>query len=376
MKIAIVCPYDYFSPGGVQTHVRDSACELGRLGHSVTVIAPGVGKCPENINNVVFLGKGKKINFNQTTFDITFINAENINRLRTILDREKFDIIHFHTIWTPFMSMQILYYSNSINICTFHDTPPDNLAGKITKIIFHFISHLIFRHLDAVIAVSDTPSKHLAKIPDKHIQILPPCIDLSRFSPRNQPLYPAKGEQATILFLGRLDKRKGLFVLLEAYKLLLKDNFNVRLLIGGSGTEQQKLNNYLMSENLDNVVCLGYVNDDELSGCYASCDIFCAPALYGESFGIVLVEAMASGKAVVAASNPGYKIILDEKKEFCLARPGDVHDLYLKLKSLLIDIHLRQELANWGLRESVKYDCQTVIPNLVKIYQNASNLKA
>ena len=375
MNIALVCPYDYFSPGGVQSHIRDSAAELRRLGHHVIVFAPDTGKYPDNIKDVVFIGKSKKINFNQTTFDFTIIGSNSIKKLKKILETEKFDIIHFHTIWTPFYSLQILYYSNSINICTFHDTPPDNLAGRITKILFRCISHVLFRYLDVIIAVSDTPTLHMARLPGKLIHIIPPCVDLSRYKPVNTPLYPGKDNQKTILFLSRLDRRKGLFVLLEAYKLLILDGLNIRLLIGGTGNEKEKLDRYLKSGTAGDIVSLGYVSDSDLPGCYASCDIFCAPALFGESFGIVLLEAMASGKAVVAAANPGYRNILDKKQEFCLVKPGDINDLYLKLKRLLTNEDLRYELCRWGPGKSEKYDCRTVIPKLVTIYQDSLQFK-
>ncbi len=376
MKIAIVCPYNLYSPGGVQTHIRDSAATLRNLGHDVTIIAPlsknGTGSDPYT----VLLGKSKKIIFNKTEFDISLIYGAEKRKLKDILRNENFEIIHYHTIWTPFLPLQILYASKSINIATFHDTPPDTWTGKIFKYIFYLVSLIIRNRLDEIIAVSDVPARHIANNPVKKIHIIPPCINLSCFSPDVKPIKRYHDNKINILFLGRMDERKGLFILLRAYQRLLNDKLNIRLLLAGQGVEYEKIRHFIQVNNISHVEMLGHILESEKPACYASCDIFCSPAPYGESFGIVLIEAMASGKPVVAAANAGYRKILSEMSDFCLAQPQDADSLYIKLKNLVKDKALQRRLGEWGAKEARKYDCKALMDRYLQIYQNALLLKS
>ena len=375
MKIAVVCPYRLSSFGGVQRHIIDSARELAGLGHEVTIISP---PCHDNsllqVKNVCF-GSSKIVTFNKTDFDISFTYGGEYKKLKKFIKQNKFDIIHFHTVWTPFLPLQILYLSKSKNIATFHDTPPDNLAGKITRLLFRFISIIIFRYLDAIIAVSDAPAEHLPKHIHKKIYIIPPCINLKSLSPENPPLIKKADDKINILFLGRLDQRKGIFILLDAFKKITVAGLEARLLVAGTGHERARLVKYLEKEKLEPVEFIGQIDDKNKPALYTSCDIFCSPALYGESFGIVLVEAMASGKAIVAAANRGYRLLLQEQSEYCLTIPGDSEDLYIKLKKLILDKKLRDELGAWGLRKSKQYDCEKIIPEITDIYKETLNFK-
>lgn len=375
MKIAVVCPYNLSSFGGVQRHIIDSARELFGLGHEVTIISPPPHDTSIlEVNNVCF-GSSKIVTFNKTDFDISFVYGTEYKKLKFFITENDFDIIHYHTIWTPFLPLQILLLSKSKNVATFHDTPPDNLSGKLTKLLFRFAGVILFRYLDAIIAVSDAPAEHLAKQIHKKIHIIPPCINLKRFSPENPSLIKKSGNSINILFLGRLDQRKGIFILLDAFKKITEERLDARLLIAGAGHEQKKLDQYLEKKKLNNVKFIGRIEDKDKPYLYTSCDIFCSPALYGESFGIVLVEAMASGNAVVAAANKGYKLLLQKQSDHCLAIPGDSEDLYLKLKKLILDKKLRDELGAWGLQQSKQYDCKQIIPEIMDIYRETLNFK-
>lgn len=375
MKIAVVCPYKLSSFGGVQQHVIDSARELSGLGHEVTIISPSSRDIPGlKVNNVCF-GSSKTVTFNKTDFDISFVYGAEYRKLKFFIKENNFEIIHYHTIWTPFLPLQILYLSKSKNVATFHDTPPDNFSGKLTKLLFRFAGIIISRYLDAIIAVSDAPAGHLPKNIHKTIHIIPPCTDLKRFFPENLPLIKKTGNKINILFFGRLDQRKGIFILLEAFKKIIRDGIEARLLVAGTGHERLKLVQYLEKEKLDTVKFIGRIDDKDKPSLYTSCDLFCSPALYGESFGIVLVEAMASGKPVVAAANKGYRLLLHEQSEYCLTTPGDSEDLYIKLKKLVLDKELREELGAWGLRKSKQYDCGQIIPEILNIYMETLNFK-
>ena len=375
MKIAIICPYDYKNPGGVQIHIRDCAKELSNLGHEITVISPRTEADQSNTKDHVTFGYSRKFTFNKTNFDISFVYGAEYKKLKFFLKNNEFEIIHYHTIWTPFLPLQILYLSKSKNVATFHDTPPDNFSGNLTRLLFRFASIIISRYLDAIIVVSDTPMEHLSKNINKTIHVIPPCTDLKRFSPDNLPLIKKTGNKIDILFFGRLDQRKGIFILLEAFKKIIRDGIEARLLVAGTGHEQSRLVHYLEKEKLDTIKFIGRIADKDKPSLYTSCDLFCSPALYGESFGIVLVEAMASGKPVVAAANKGYRLLLQEQSEYCLTTPGDSEDLYLKLKKLVLDKKLREELGAWGLRKSKQYDCEQIIPEILDIYKETLNFK-
>ena len=370
MKICIVCPYDMNSAGGVQVHIQDTAKELVKLGHSVTVLSPGNDNNHVVQDNYIGIGVCRRIIFNQTEFDISFAYGSEYRKLRKILHEENFDIIHYHTIWTPFLCAQALWLSESANIATFHDTPPDTLSGKLTRLVFILLGKILYRVLDAMIAVSPAPAGHLPVHRNGKLHILPPCTNLEPFR-RQQEGHPGggDGDAVTILFVGRLEERKGIFVLLAAFRKLLEDGLKVQLRVAGSGRLEEKIRHYIRDNDIQNVELLGAVKNAEKQECYSRCDIFCSPAIHGESFGIVLVEAMASGKPVIAAANKGYINILNEKKNDCLCIPGNDTDLYEKLKKLVIDRNLRQQLGNWGVEESRKYDCSTIVPALVEIYR-------
>ena len=375
MKIAIVCPYDLYSPGGVQKHILDVAAELRKRGHNVKIIAPRCATGQKDSDNVIFLGKSRKIEFNKTRFDISIVYGKDKKRLVDTIRQGEFDVIHYHTIWTPFLPLQILLASKSANVATFHDTPPDNITGILTKIVFRILGFFLLRHLDSAIAVSEAPAEHLVKKPGHKIHILPPCTDLTAFSPDIKPLIARSDQVVTILFLGRFEHRKGIDILIQAFGKLMDRQHNVRLLLAGSGNEALNIDKSIKSMGLSGVITLGQIEEADKPACYTSCDIFCSPALYGESFGIVLVEAMASGRPVVAAANKGYSSLLQSKADLCLAKPGNAEDLYQKLSSLVVNRNLREELGQWGVEEAKKYQCNNLINQYIDIYQGALDFK-
>jgi phosphatidylinositol alpha-mannosyltransferase len=375
MKIAIVSPYDLHSPGGVQTHILDLSKELIRQGHYVKVIAPGNHNRQNESNDIIYLGKTRKIEFNKTRFDVSLVYGNDKKKLLRILSEENFDVIHYHTIWTPFLPLQILLASTSANVATFHDTPPDNISGRLTKLVFRVLSYFLLKKLDAAIAVSGAPAEHLAKIPRCVIHIIPPCTDLRSFSPEVKPLIKKDDEAITILFLGRLEQRKGFNLLLEVFDRLVKEQFNVRLLMAGDGNAADHISKHVHPDAQSRIKILGRIYEYDKAACYTSCDIFCSPALYGESFGIVLVEAMASGRPVIAAANKGYSKVLKARADLCLAKAGDVEDLYLKLRNLVMNKKLREDLGQWGIAEAKKYQCSKLVNQYIDIYRTASGFK-
>jgi phosphatidylinositol alpha-mannosyltransferase len=175
----------------------------------------------------------------------------------------------------------------------------------------------------------------------------------------------------TLLFVGRLEPRKGVMVLAEAYRRLCADGLPVRLVIAGGGDEEPKLRRFVARHSLPEVVFAGRFEDADAVAVYASGDIVCAPSPYGESFGIVIAEAMASGRPVVAAANRGYRTLLTGEGAQLLAPPGDAEAFYRRLKALVLDPALRARMGAWGRVEARRYDCRQIAPRLVDIYRHA-----
>lgn len=375
LRIAQVCPYDLERPGGVQAHIRDTAAALGELGHEVTIVAPkvrpgaGVERVSSNLR-ILRLGRAHAVRLSGTRFEASLALGGQYERLRSAMRPGAFDVVHYHTLWSPLLPLQVFACSPAPSVVTFHDTPPDTLGGAITRTLLGGLSRLLLSQIDEAIAVSEAPRAHLKPAPGQNIHLSPPCTDLRRFSESAGPA-PAADDKVGLLFVGRLEPRKGVMVLMRAYRRLCADGLPVRLVIAGAGSEEAALRRYVAGHGLPDVRFLGRFSDEDAPALYAGCDIACAPSPYGESFGIVIAEAMAAGKPVVAAANRGYRTVLADRAGDLLAPPGDDDGLYRRLRRLVVDPELRQRLGDWAKAEAQRYDCRTVAPDLVDIYRRA-----
>jgi phosphatidylinositol alpha-mannosyltransferase len=203
--------------------------------------------------------------------------------------------------------------------------------------------------------------------------VIPNGIDLKVFHPRVPKIKKFDDGKINILFLGRLEDRKGLAYLLKAYKILdkrLGGDFvskNLRLIVVGEGPQKKEMTDYVTKNNLKNVVFVGQTAD--CPPYYATCDIYCSPAIYGESFGIVLLEAMATKKPVVAFANAGYKTVLGHGKgKRFLPKPRDYKALAKCLEMLIKSKKLRKEMGEWGYKEAQKYYWPKVADKVLKFY--------
>ena len=372
MKIAQVCPYDMDRPGGVQAHVGDMAAALREHGHDVTIIAPrdpdGRPSGPGS-KGVQTLGRARRIRFGATEYEITAASGDDLRTLKATMREGGFDVVHYHTFWTPILPLQAYLASNAAAVATFHDTPAPTLSGRMLRVLFRGLSRIILPWFDEVIAVSESPLMHLrgAKRP---INLMAPASDLARFdrSPPG-PRQFADG-RVNILFVGRLEERKGVPILLEAYRRLVSAGEAVRLIIAGGGPDESQHRAFVAAHGLD-VVFTGRFPESDKPRWYREADICAAPSPFGESFGLVLVEAMANGKPVVAARNTGYRTVLTGPGAEFLVPPGDPSAFEAGLRRLVRDPDLRARLGAWGRAEAVKYDCRTVAPDLVALYRRA-----
>jgi phosphatidylinositol alpha-mannosyltransferase len=381
VRIAQVCPYDLARPGGVQAHVRDLSVALAERGHAVTIIAPHpppgapatAAADPAGIR-VARIGSARRIGLAATEFEITAALGAERRALKALLRDGGFDIVHYHTMWTPLLPLQAFLASTAANVATFHDTPPETRTGSALRLLFRALGLFLAPRLDALIAVSLAPARNLPVTARLHI--VPPCTDLGRFACAPAPFARLRDGRTNILFLGRLEPRKGAMVLLGAYHRLAASGLDLRLIFAGDGPERDALQAYVAAHGVADVVFAGAFADEETPRWYATCDIFCAPSLYGESFGVVITEAMASGRPVVAAANAGYRSILAGEAPKQLVPPRDVAALARRLEELARDEALRRSLGQWGREAAQKYDCRAVAADMLAIYDEALAVRA
>jgi phosphatidylinositol alpha-mannosyltransferase len=252
------------------------------------------------------------------------------------------------------------------NVATFHETAP-----RMPAAIFRALSRWLLPRLDAVIAVSEAPLQHLRPAVGQKVHIVAPCTNLRRFAAQPRQSLRFNDGRVNILFLGRLEKRKGVMLLLRAYRRLCAEGLAVRLIIAGNGPDQSALRHFVEREQIPHVEFSGEFAIAETPRWYAESDVVCAPSPYGESFGIAVAEAMASGKPVVAAANARYRTLLTAEASELLAAPGNVASLYEKLRRAVLDASLRERLGRWGRKEAMRYDCRALLPKLDAIYKDA-----
>jgi len=201
---------------------------------------------------------------------------------------------------------------------------------------------------------------------------VPNGIDTGRFRPGTAPLQELRAPgRKTVLFVGRLEQRKGLPTLLDAYARLRRVRDDVRLVVVGEGAMRWGYERYVESEGIPDVLFCGHVEADRLPRCYASADVFCSPALRGESFGIVLLEAMSSGVPVIASGIDGFRQVVTHDRDGLLVAPGETEALAGALASLLDDAPRRRRLAEAGRRTAQRYDWSHVVDTVLDVYTEA-----
>ena len=377
MKIAQVSPYDINRPGGVQRHICDLSAELIKLGHEVTVISPRIDSDTKvalvsptlGMSAIDYVGKGWLISLNGTQFEITLALGHERAYLDRLMQDGRFDIVHFHTLISPLMPMQVFLRSRCARVATFHNVPPDGTSGLIQRFLQAVVGRTLMKHLDEVILASDVQKELYSIGEESPSHVLPPCVNLRRFDAPVDPFAQYRSDRLNILFLGRLEPRKGAMVLVQAYRDLRHRGIAACLLVAGDGPERSSLEQFVQTHRVPDVIFLNTIPDADLPRLYATCDIFCAPSLYGEGFGIVIAEAMASGRPVVAAANEGYRKLLQGEAAAFLVRPGDVDATRRKLEALISDPLLCERLGHWGRHEAKRYDSELLAPKFVAIYE-------
>ena len=364
MKIALVSPYDFTWPGGVTAHVAQLARALGRSGHEVQVLAPhSPSRDFQDSDLLVPFGRSVPLPSGGSTARVT-LSWWLYPKIRALLKKEQFDIIHLHEPMVPILPLCVLEFSKSVNVGTFH-------ASYSRQHLYRAFQPIIKRwqkRLHGSIAVSPAARRYVNNTFPGEYEIIPNGIDYKHFSANVAPLPQYQDGKLNILFVGRLEKRKGLRYLLEAYSKLKWEMPNTRLIVVGPGNPDKESYRILSSHGLRDVEFAGRVSYDELPRYYATADIFCSPATGGESFGIVLLEAMSAGKPVVASDIEGFRGIMTDGEQGLLVPKKDTGALANALGRLARDPELRSKLGGQGSRSAEDYRWEVVAGRVEEYY--------
>lgn len=366
MKIAIICPYNIYLPGGVLNHVINQTDELRRRGHHVVIITPRPqGYTQDAPEGVFFVGRSGRIRAQHTAADISA--SVDVDVIDQLLAREQFDIIHVHEPLIPFLALQLLSRVKCPTIGTFHAALPDTLLAKSMAGSIGPYKRSIFKHLTAVTAVSKAATSFiLDDIEEKAIAIIPNGIEVERYKHVDDD----RRENATFLYVGRLEKRKGVRYLIDAFGVLKHTMPQARLIVAGDGPERNMLEARARQRKVADVSFLGHVTDETKTELLTRCTVFVAPALYGESFGIVLLEAMAAGAVTVAGSNPGYDSVLTGTGRLSLLNPKLIQEFARRMELLATDAALQKVWRAWATREIPKYSYHKIVDQYVALYES------
>ena len=372
MKIALVSPYDFAHHGGVINHIRALDEEFTRLGHDVRIIAPASrGKVAALGDRFIQIGKPRPIPASGSISRIS-LSLHLAPDIKRVLKREKFDVVHLHEPFMPMLCSAVLRFSSGINVGTFHaysGSPGYELGRPFTTILLKRRN----RKLAGRIAVSEPARAYASKYVSGEFCIIPNGIDLRRFNQDVKPMPGYDDGKINILFVGRLEKRKGANYLLNAYARLKKEHPNIRLIIVGPGVNlRRRYELKVRLSRLKDVVFTGGISYEDLPRYYQMADIFCAPATGKESFGIVLLEAMALGKPIVATSIEGYSSVVTSGEQGLLVPPKNSKALAEALERLVNDTALRRRLGDKGLLAVRNYDWPLVARRVLDYYTQVS----
>jgi phosphatidyl-myo-inositol alpha-mannosyltransferase len=362
MRVGIVCPYAWEVPGGVREHVKGLAEALIELGHYVSVIAPADDDTilPPY---VVGAGRAMPVPYNGSVARLAF-GFLSAGRVRRWLKDGNFDVLHVHEPAAPSLSLLACWAADGPIVATMHAALPRSRA-------LHAAGPILASALEKIrgrIAVAEAARRTLVEHMGGDAVLIPNGVSVRRYE-KAEPLPGFPGTGGTLGFLGRMDEpRKGLDILLAAFVLLAAERPQLRLLIAGPGDPDDVLSQ-MPTFCRDRVVVLGQVSDEDRVRMLHSVDVFCAPNTGGESFGYVLVEAMASGAPIVASDIDAFRQVLRNGKAGELFEVGNPAGLAAAADRLLDDPAYRADLATAALAAVRELDWSVIARDVVRVYE-------
>jgi len=365
VKIGIVCPYTWDVPGGVQVHVRDLAEALLEAGHQVSVITP-VDDARSLPPYAVDAGRAVPVPYNGSVARL-LAGPVSAARVRRWLREHDFDVLHVHEPTAPSISLLAVMLADGPIVATFHTANP---RSKILTAASGALQPSMEK-IRARIAVSEAARRTIVEHLGADGVLIPNGVSVRAFRDA-RPLAAAARARDTVAFLGRIDEpRKGLPVLLAALPELVARRPEARLLIAGPGDAAAVLHR-VPAGLRDRVELLGKVPEADKAGVFASAAVYCAPNTGQESFGIVLLEAMAAGTPVVASDIDAFRRVLDDGRAGRLFPVGDAPALAGTLADLLADDAQRSVLAGRGRLVVAEYDWPVIVTRIVAVYEMIS----
>lgn len=362
MKIGLVTPYIYPLPGGVNAHVRDLYDKLIARGHDVRIISSIHGPQKQSEGDIIRLGYGFSVPANGSVGTLT-VSPRYTTHIREMLDRERFDVLHFHEPFVPFLSLVVLRESQSINVATFHAYAGWSPAYEFGKRVLARFA----RRLDGRIAVSAAARHFIDRYFPGDYKVIPNGVDLDEFE-HAQPVTRYRDGVPNILFVGRLENRKGVMYALKAYRQLRKRGVNCRLLLAGAGPQEREVRRYIATRRLQGVELLGRISDEDKVRYFATADVYVSPATGQESMGVVLLEALAAGVPIVCSDIHGYKGVVRRGEQALLVPPRDVHALTEALGRLLMDPDLRARMGASARERASQFSWENVAAKVEDYY--------
>ncbi|SEO96043.1 glycosyltransferase family 4 protein [Trujillonella endophytica] len=365
MRIGLVCPYRWDRPGGVQYHVRDLAETLRGLGHHVEVLTPAEHEESLPAEHVTFAGRTVPIPYNGSMASVQFgpISAA---RVRRWLREGHFDVVHVHDPAPPSIGLLVLIIAKGPIVATFHAA---TVRSKWLAVWGPVVRPWLER-ISGRIAVSDFARRLQVEHLGGDAVIIPNGVHVRVFA--EGPELPGRARGAggpTVGFLGRYDEpRKGLPVLLEAMRDVVRRHPTARLLIAGRG-DPDGLRTAIGPELQPHVELLGELTEADKAAFLRSVDVYCAPNLLGESFGIILIEALAAGAPIVASDLDAFAAVLEDGEVGVLVRRGDARALAAALGELLADPDRRADLSARGREVAWGYDWSVVARQVLAVYE-------
>jgi phosphatidylinositol alpha-mannosyltransferase len=362
MKVGLVSPYVYPLPGGVTEHVRHLYENLRKRGHDVRIITSSHGLQRSSEGDIIRIGKGFSMPANGSMGTIT-LSPRFLSQVRDVLEEERFDLLHFHEPFVPFLSPIVLRLSTSVNIATFHAYGGFSPAYEFgSRVLGGYAERLHGR-----IAVSAAARHFIDRFFPGDYKVIPNGVDVDRFR-RAVPIARWQDGTSNILFVGRHEPRKGLIELLKAFRILRSTGCECRLLVVGSGPQEREARRYVLTRRLRGVEFLGRVSDDEKAQLYKTADVYVSPATGRESFGIVLLEAMAAGTAIVCSDIHGYKGVVRRGREGLLVPPRKPKALAEAIGTLVADPELRLRMGKEGEARAAEFSWERVTAKVDDYY--------
>ncbi len=368
MRIGLVCPYQWDVPGGVQYHVRDLAETLRARGHHVEVLTPAEHEENLPAEHVTWAGRAVPVPYNgsMASFQFGLVSAA---RVRRWLRAGSFDVVHVHEPASPSVSLLVCIIARGPIVATFHAA---TTRSKVLAVLGPWVRPWLEK-ITGRIAVSDFARRVQVEHLGGDAVVIPNGVHVAGFA--EGPSLPGHGRGQggpTIGFLGRYDEpRKGLPVLLEAMRSVVREHPDARLLVAGRGDPAEFAD--LVGEQLaPHVTLLGELTEPEKAAFLRSVDVYCAPNLLGESFGVVLLEAMAAGAPVVASDLDAFARVLEDGAAGVLVPRGDTAALAGALSGLLADPARRAQLTAAGRQAVAGYDWSVVADRILAVYETVA----